>query len=102
MNLTGIITMTNLPAPRNIEVGFSGSFFRTGDNTPIIKSVFLCLPFFGFLKFREANIIMTALFGQPFWLVVPVRDTANPLNAVTRFLAVLRDGFTTLRTGITA
>ena len=102
MNLTGIITMTNLPAPQNIEVGFSGSFFSKGDNTPIIKSVFLCLPFLGLLNFEPFKSIMTALFGQPFWLVVPVRDTANPLNAVTRFLAVLRDGFTTLRTGITA
>jgi hypothetical protein len=45
---------------------------------------------------------MMALFGQPFWLVVPFGDTANPLNAVTRFLAGLRDGFTHFRLGITA
>ncbi len=88
--------------PPQHEVGFSGSFFRTGDNTPIIKSVFLCLPFLGQSNFGQFKSIMTALFGQPLWLVVPVHDTANPLNAVTRFLAVLRDGFTTLRTGITA
>jgi hypothetical protein len=43
---------------------------------------------------------MMALFGQPFWLVVPFGDTANPLNAVTRFLAVLRDGFTLQSKGI--
>ncbi len=89
---------TAILCPPQHEVGFSGSFFRHGDNTPIIKSVFLCLPFF-----QHAGIhIMMALFGQPFWLVAPCRDTANPLNAVTRFLAVLRDGFTHFRHGITA
>lgn len=101
MNLTHHNNQTKMTAPRNIEVGFSGSFFRTGDNTPIIKSVFLCLSFFNQRIFASVQIIMTALFGQPLWLVVPVHDTANPLNAVTRFLAVLRDGFTSLRTGIT-
>jgi hypothetical protein len=56
----------------------------------------------GLLNFEPFKSIMTALFGQPLWLVAPSRDTANPLNAVTRFLAVLRDGFTHFRLGITA
>lgn len=102
MKLTNHNTMINLPAPRNIEVGFSGSFFGHGDNTPIIKSVFLCLPFLGQLNFEPFNSIMTVLFWQPLWLVAPCRDTANPLNTVTRFLAVLYDGLTSLRHGITA
>lgn len=85
-----------------IEVGFCSSFFRQGDNTPIIKSVFLRLPFFTFPNFWERNSIMTELFGQPLWLVAPCRDSANSFNAVTRFLAGLRDGFTTLRQGITS
>ena len=93
---------TAILCPPQHEVGFSGSFFRTGDNTPIIKSVFLCLPFLGQSNFGQFKSIMTALFGQPLWLVVPVHDTANPLNAVTRFLAVLRDGFIHFRLGITA
>ena len=121
MNLTGINTMTNLPAPRNIEVGFSSSNYK-GDNTPIIKSVFLCLPFLDKLRFKvlilllhkkmerknqqltvtAINSIMTALFWRPFRSVVPLYDTANQFNAVTRFLAVLRDGFTPLNKGITA
>ena len=36
---------------------------------------------------------MVVLFGQPFWLVLPFRDTANPLNTAANFFAVLRDGF---------
>lgn len=102
MNLTHHNNQTKMTAPRNIGGGFSGSFFSKGDNTPIIASVFLCLPFLGLLNFEPFKSIMTALFGQPFWLVVPLHDTANPLNAVTRFLAVLRDGFTTLSKGITS
>jgi hypothetical protein len=93
---------TAILCPPQHEVGFSGSFFSKGDNTPIIKSVFLCLPFLGQSNFGRFKSIMTALFGQPFWLVVPLHDTANPLNAVTRFLAVLRDGLTILSKGITA
>jgi hypothetical protein len=45
---------------------------------------------------------MMVLFGQPLGLVAPSSDTANPLNTVTRFLAVLRDGFTHSILGITA
>lgn len=101
MQLTNSQSTANIAPPRNIEGGFSGSFPK-GDNTPIIKSVFLCLPFFTGAMSRLKIQIMTALFWQPFWLVVPFGDTANQLNAVTRFLAVLRDGFTLQSKGITA
>ncbi|MDD2865485.1 MAG: hypothetical protein PHC99_12295, partial [Methylococcales bacterium] len=70
--------------------------------TPQSLAVFLCLSFFGFLKFREANIIMVVLLGQPFWLVVPLYDSANSFNTATNCLAALRDGFTPLNKGITA
>jgi hypothetical protein len=83
------------------SVGFSGSDYK-GDNTPQLKAVFLCLPFFTKLNFQRSYSIMTALFWQPFRLVVPLYDTANQLNAVTRFLAVLRDGFILQNKGITA
>lgn len=91
MTLTHHNKPRKIIAPRNIEGGFSGSKHK-GDNAPIIKSVFLCLSFSKAKLFRLSKI-MTALSGQPFWLVVPLCDTANPLNAVTRFLAVLRDSF---------
>ncbi|MDD2863931.1 MAG: hypothetical protein PHC99_04320, partial [Methylococcales bacterium] len=71
--MTKTTTPTKMTAPRSIEVGFSSSNYK-GDNTPQSLAVFLCLSFFGFLKFREANIIMVVLLGQPFWLVVPLYD----------------------------
>lgn len=101
MNLTQTPMQTKMTAPRNIE-GVDCNPRSKGDDTPIIKSVFLCLPFFGFLKFREANIIMTVLFGKPLRLVAPLRDIADPFNTVTRYSAKSSDGFTTLSKGITA
>ncbi|MGB4497250.1 MAG: hypothetical protein WBI40_01005 [Methylococcaceae bacterium] len=90
-----------MTVPRNIEVGFCGSNYK-GDSTPIIKSVFLCLPFLDLLhKFvKQVNSIMTALFWRPLRSVVPLYDTANQFNAVTRFFAVSSDGFTPLNKGI--
>lgn len=101
MKLTGINTMTNLSMHCNNGVGFSKPRSK-GDNTPIIKSVFLCLPFLAQRKFALCNSIMTVLFWQPLRLVAPLRDIANQLNTVTRFLAKSSDGFTTLSKGITA
>jgi hypothetical protein len=101
MTLTKHNSTANLTAPQH-EVGFCGSFFSKGDNTPIIKSVFLCLPFLAQSNFGLCKFIMTALFGQPLRLVVPLHDTANSNNAVTRFFAVSSDGFTTLSKGIAA
>ncbi len=83
------------------SVGFSKPRNK-GDNTPIIKSVFLCLPFLDMQKFLHINSIMTALFVLPLWQVVPLYDIANSNNAVTRFLAKSSDGFTPLNKGITA
>ncbi len=82
------------------SVGFCSSFPK-GDNTPIIKSVFLCLPFLRCPKFLGQLFIMTAfsLGRNP---IVPFGDTANLLNAVTRFFAVSSDGFTLQTKGITA
>jgi hypothetical protein len=106
--LTFKTTLTHHNTPAKITThcksshGFSGSDSK-GDNTPIIKSVFLCLPFLESNNLLLFKSIMTALFWQPLRLVVPLHDTANQLNAVTRFLAVLRDGFTnSLSKGITA
>jgi hypothetical protein len=99
MHLTKTTTPTKMTAPRSIEVGFCGSNYK-GDSTPIIKSVFLCLPFFNFHKFMKVQIIMTALFWRPLRSVVPLYDTANHFNAVTRFFAVSSDGFTPLNKGI--
>jgi hypothetical protein len=101
IRLTKTTTRTTMTAPRSIEVGFSSSNYK-GDNTPQSLAVFLCPSFFGFLKFREANIIMVVLLGQPFWLVVPLYDSANSFNTATNCLAALRDGFTPLNKGITA
>ncbi len=100
MKLTNNNTMTNLPAPHN-EVGFCSSF-RIGDNTPQDLAVFLCLPFLDAPNFWAIKSIMTVLFEQPLRLVVPIHDTANSLNTVTKCFAALRDGLTTQRIGITA
>lgn len=101
MTLTKDNSTANLSAPRNIEVGICNPR-SIGDDTPIIKSVFLCLPFFTFLNFQGRNSIMTVLFEQPLRLVVPIDDIANSLNTVTRLFAKSCDGFTTQTIGITA
>ena len=95
-------TTTKINTHCKSSVGFSSSLFRQGDNTPQLLAVFLCLPFLDAPKFWAINSIMTVLRWQPSRLVSHCRDTANQFNAVARFLAVLRDGFTTLRQGITA
>jgi hypothetical protein len=99
MQLTTNAYHAILCSPCNSEVGFSKPRSK-GDNTPIIKSVFLCLPFFNCPKFLGQLFIMTALFvgRNP---IAPLRDIANSFNAVTRFLAKSSDGFTTLSKGIT-
>jgi len=100
MTLTHHHTPCKMTTHCKSSVGFCSSF-RKGDNTPIIKSVFLCLPFLESDIMSVFNPIMTAfsLGRNP---VVPFRDTANLLNAVTRFFAVSSDGFTLQRKGITA
>jgi hypothetical protein len=91
-----------MTAPQN-EVGGRSPFLSKGDNSPPSKAVFLCLSFFNLVEFDLIKLnIMMELFGQPLWLVSPLRDTANPLNSVANHFAVLRDGFTTLSKGITA
>lgn len=100
MHLTKTTTPTKMTAPRNIEGGLRNPFSK-GDNPPqSLKAVFLCLSVFGFLKFREANIIMVELLEQPLWLVSPLRDIANSLNSASQCFATLCDGFTTLSKGI--
>jgi hypothetical protein len=99
MHLTKITTPTTMTAPRNIE-GVDCNPHSKGDDTPIIQSVFLRLPFLEFLKFEKVQIIMTVLFGKPLWLVAPLRDIADPFNAVTRYSAKSSDGSTILSKGI--
>ena len=75
--------------------------FRTGDNTPQLKAVFLRPSFLKPTFCRLSNIMMV-LFGQSLGLVSPVRGITTPFNTVTNTVVSMRDGFTTLRTGITA
>lgn len=65
-----------------------------GDNSPIIQSVFLCLPFLAQRNFALCDSIMTVLFGR-LRSVVPFGDIADPFNTVTRYSAKSSDGFTT-------
>ena len=99
-NLTNISGVAILCLPCNSKVEFCSSF-RQGDNTPIIKSVFLCPPFLDALKFEVINSILMELFGQPLRLVSPCRDTANSNNFVAKCFAALRGGYPTFRQGIT-
>lgn len=92
MNLTKYQSTAKIQIPQNTGGEFSGSYVGTGDNLPHSLAVFLCPQFLEQSSFGKLTFIMTALFGQPIWLVAPVRDTANPRNAITRFLAVLCDG----------
>jgi hypothetical protein len=101
MSLTNPNVAANLSAHCNSGVGLRNSF-RTGDNSPqLFEAVFLYLSVFSQCIFVLIISIMVVLFGQPLWLVSPVRDIANPFNTAAQCLATLRDGFTTLRTGIT-
>ena len=84
-NLTNTNGVAILCLPYNSKVEFCSSF-RQGDNTPIIKSVFLCPPFLDALKFEVINSILMELFGQPLRLVSPCRDTANSNNFVANVL----------------
>ncbi len=90
-----------LNAPRNIEGGRENPF-RTGDNTPQIKAVFLRPSFLEQCNFASFKFIMMVLFGQSLGLVAPVRGILTPFNTVTNTVRSMRDGFPTLRTGITA
>jgi len=99
MNLTRSTAQTKMTAPQNIEVGFSSSF-KVGDNSPLSIVVFLRQKFTHLTNLLSELFIMTALRWRPLWSVVPTCDTANQFNAVTRFLAVLRDGFTLQKVGI--
>ncbi len=101
MTLTHHHTPCKITTHCKSSVGLDNSNSK-GDNTPIIKSVFLCLPFLDMQKFLHINSIMTALFVLPLWQVVPLHDIVNSFNAVTRFLTKSSDGFTTLSKGITA
>lgn len=102
MKLTNHNNQTKMTAPQH-EVGFSSSFFRLGDNTPLSTVVFLRPKFTCLINLSsKLSNVMTALFGRPLRSVAPSRDSANSSNAVTRFLAGLRDGFTHFRLGITA
>jgi hypothetical protein len=102
MNLTQRTMQTTMTTPRSIE-GVDCNPRRKGDDTPIIKSVFLCLPFTRLINLSNVLFIMTVLFGKPLRLVVPFRDIADPSNTVTRYSAKSSDGFTNpQRKGITA
>ncbi len=79
--------------PCNSKVGICN--LRTkGDDTPIIQSAFLCLPFLAQRDFALCNSIMTVLFER-LRSVVPFGDIANSFNTVTRLFAKSSDGFTT-------
>jgi hypothetical protein len=99
-NLTNSNRVAILCLPCNSGVEFCSSF-RQGDNTPTIKSVFLCPPFLDAFKFEVINSILMELFGQPLRLVSPCRDTANSNNFVAKCFAALRGGYPTFRQGIT-
>ncbi len=99
MNLTHQHSPAILCPPQH-EVGICNPRYK-GDNTPQLKAVFLCLPFFK-SNMLDFVFIMTALFWRPLRSVVPLCDIANQLNAVTRLFAKSSDGFTTLSKGITA
>lgn len=101
MQLTPNAYQAILFSPCNNKVGICNPR-RKGDNSPIIQSVFLCLPFLAQRIFALCNPIMTVLFGR-LRSVVPFRDIANSFNTVTRLFAKSSDGFTNLqRKGITA
>jgi hypothetical protein len=75
--------------------------FRTGDNTPQLLAVFLCLSFLKPTLCRLSNIMMV-LFGQSLWLVAPVRGILTPRHTVTNTVRSNSDGFNhSQRTGIT-
>jgi hypothetical protein len=99
MFLTNQKSIDNLNVPCNSRVGFRSSFPK-GDSTPPNLAVFLCPKFTYAINLWSRLFIMTAFFWQSLRLVVPFGDTANQLNAVTRFFAVLRDGFTLQSKGI--
>jgi hypothetical protein len=81
-----------LNATRNIEGGRENPF-RTGDNTPQIKAVFLRPSFLEQCNFASFKFIMMVLFGQSLGLVAPVRGILTPFNTVTNTVRSMRDGF---------
>ncbi len=100
MKLTCTPSVTKIPPPRNIEVGFR-SLFIQGVHAPQLKAVFLRQKFTHSTNlFSELSNVMVELFGQSLWLVSPCRDTANPLNSAANHFAVLCDGLTILSKGI--
>ncbi len=77
--------------------------FSNGDNTPQLKAVFFCPSFLELCNFASFKFIMTVLFGQPLWLVVPLRGITTPFNTVTNIVVNISDGFIKLQSnGITA
>ncbi len=97
MSLTNHNAATNLSMRCDSSVGICNPR-RTGDNTPIIQSVFLRLSFLAQRNFALCNSIMTVLFER-LRSVAPVRDIANSFNTVTRLFAKSCDSFTNPRTG---
>ena len=100
MDLTKDNTIANLSTHRESGVRICNPRIL-GDNSPIIKSVFLCLSFFNQLTIEQVIFIMTVLFvgRNP---VAPLRDIANSFNTVANTVRSMRDGFTNFRQGITA
>jgi hypothetical protein len=99
--LTKNKSTANIEPPRNIEGG-CGNPFLLGDNTPIIKSVFLRPSFFASSNLRRLIHIMMVLFGQSLGLVAPSSGITTPFNTVTNTVVSMRDGFTHSLLGITA
>ena len=101
MQLTANAYKVILFSPCSSKVGICNPRSK-GDNSPMIQSVFLCLPFLAQRNFALCNSIMTVLFER-LRSVVPLRDIANSLNTVTRLFAKSSDGFTNSQSkGITA
>ncbi len=92
------IHLTKTNTSTRMTVG-CGNPFKVGDK-PQSKAVFFCLLFFGFLKFREANIIMAALRWRPSRSVAPTCGITTRFNAVTNTVVSISDGYPTQKVGI--
>ena len=101
IRLTKTTTPTTMTAPRNIEGGRENPF-RTGDNSPQLKAVFLRPQFFDSSILSSRFNIMMVCVRQSLRLVSPVRGILTLAHAVTNTVRSIGVGYPTLRTGITA
>lgn len=100
MHLTKSTAPTKMTAPRN-EVG-CGNPRSIGDKTPQSKAVFFCPSFFHSPDLGRVIHIMMGLFGQPLWLVAPMRGITTPFSPVANTVVSIGVGYPTFSIGITA